>query len=103
MTKTLLSTSLVASLIALSALPAAADRMVIDDDRWFMADDRPSGPAIEIEDDYWRLIDAPETASQRDAGGIPGDCSGLESSAGLSGADCGTLSRAEVIQILAND
>ncbi|CTQ49324.1 hypothetical protein [Jannaschia donghaensis] len=97
MTKTFLT----ASLIALIAAPtfAVADRMVIDDDGWSMAEDRPKGPIIEIDDDAWTIVDAPRAVSSR-GGGTPGVCSQLESSAGLTGEDCGVLDRAQIINLL---
>ncbi|WP_179378096.1 hypothetical protein [Jannaschia marina] len=94
-------TLIVATLAALVVAPAFADRLVIDDDRWYVDDDRPTSRAIDIDDDNWSYVDTPAVTSQR-SGGAPGECTSLERSADIDTADCGMLSRAEVIKRLSD-
>ncbi|MEM9797816.1 MAG: hypothetical protein AAF919_15090 [Pseudomonadota bacterium] len=87
--------ALAATLIAGAA---AADRMVIDDDAWFMTDDRPeTGQVIDVDDDGWKRVNNVAERSDRTAS-TPGNCTQLEMSAGISGEACGVLSRAEVMR-----
>lgn len=88
---------------ALSISAVAADTMKIDDDGWSWVETQAQdGPLIDIDDDGWSYVEPQPVRSGRTFG-EPGSCTKLESSAGLSGDDCGVLSRSEVIQVLMRD
>lgn len=90
--------ALALALVAVTALPAAADRLVIDDDGHWMVPDTPStGRRIDIDDDGWRYLDDSAIRSNRNPS-TPGVCTQLERSARVATADCGTMSMPDLVR-----
>ncbi len=99
---TKLSVATVLSLIL--ALPVSAQALRIEDDGIITLPEAPpaAGPIIEINDDGISEL-APDAEAEGTTGaivGAPGQCTAVESSAGMSGAECGSLSAEQVIQRL---
>ncbi|MFO6465281.1 hypothetical protein ACK8OR_12875 [Jannaschia sp. KMU-145] len=92
--KALFLTSLTAAALA---LPAIADTIEIDDDRWFRVDTPASnGVVVDIDDDGWTRMDAPLAQSTRSQPREPGICTQLERSARIATAECGTMTPAQL-------
>ncbi|TFL18408.1 hypothetical protein [Jannaschia formosa] len=74
------------------ALPAAAQRIDIDDDGWSYVE-APAAlrSAVDIDDDGWSRVDLPVAEVGRAAIATDGDCTQLERSAGVASGACGTL------------
>ncbi|SFJ74444.1 hypothetical protein [Jannaschia pohangensis] len=86
--------------LALTA-PAMAQTMKIDDDGWSLnSPSESSGAPVSIDDDGWSLDDKSEVQGLNERVGTPGDCTALETSAGLAGEACGQMTRGELIRML---
>jgi hypothetical protein len=91
--------SLIPSVLALAvALPAAADRLVIDDDgHRYVPDVAPQGLRIVIGDDDWSYVE-PEVTRSIPAADGPRPCTQFERSMGVEEPQCGRIDVNELIR-----
>ncbi|MEL6585878.1 MAG: hypothetical protein AAFY65_09790 [Pseudomonadota bacterium] len=88
----------------LLAAPAFADRLDIDDDGWKMVPaTEETGLVVDIDDDGWSQVSPQVTVSGRNVISTPGNCTQLEYSAGLSGAECGVFTLAQITKMMGDN